>query len=257
MNSKLFGSLALLTLASSAAVANQMCVNDATLQSYIIGNSTFTNACQIGDKLFWNFQLASGPGSLGLEPTASGIQVQPVPGDGLTNIGISFKSGFWAVSQAAPLDQFITYNVATVSGDALIKDATLTITGGLAGPGGSGSVTETLSPPVPGNPLSASLPSPLTMNIDFSNNKVSTFAVTNRMTMLGGLGFADRTQISMFENDFSEVVVPVVVPEPLVAGQIGAGLLVLGLAALIGNFSRVALRLPTARFAWAERMAGR
>jgi hypothetical protein len=64
------------------------------------------------------------------------------------------------------------------------------------------------------------------MNIDFSNNKVSTFAVSNRITLLGGRGFADLAHISVFENDFSELVVP----EPLMTGPIGAGLLFFGLA---------------------------
>ena len=220
--------VALTTMASIPALANTLCANDATLQSYITGSSTFATACQIGDKLFWGFALTNGPGSLGFEPNASQIQVQPVPGDGLTNVGISFNTGGWVVSSSIPIDQILSYNVATVSGDPLIKDATLTITGTLTGTGGSGSVQETLSPPVAGSPIIASLPSNLSINIDFSSTKVSALAVSNEITLLGGQGVRDLAHISVFENDFSELAGTV--PEPMMMGPIGAGLLLFGLA---------------------------
>lgn len=219
---------ALLMMACIPAVANTLCANDATLQSYITSSSSFATACQIGDKLFWGFSLTNGPGALGFEPTALQIQVQPVPGDGLTNVGISFNTGGWVVSSAIPIDQILAYNVATVSGSALIKDATLTITGTLTGTGGSGSVQETLSPPVAGSPITVSLPSTLSINIDFSATKQSSFAVSNRITLLGGRGIQDLAHISVFENDFSET--PETVPEPMMAGPIGVGLLLFGLA---------------------------
>jgi hypothetical protein len=219
---------ALLMMACIPAVASSLCANNATLQSYITGNDTFINACQIGDKLFWGFSLTNGPGALGFEPTAAQIQVQPVPGDGLTNVGISFNTGGWVVSSSIPIDQILSYNVATVTGDALIKDATLTITGSLTGTGGSGSVQETLTPAVAGSPLTASLPSTLSINIDFSATKMSTLAVSNRITLLGGRGIPDLAHISVFENDFSEAVQTA--PEPMTAGPLGAGLLLFGLA---------------------------
>jgi hypothetical protein len=118
--------------------------------------------------------------------------------------------------------------VATLSGDPLIKDATLTITGTFTGTGGSGSVQGTLSPAVAGSPLTASLPSTLSINIDFSSTKVSTFGVSNRITLLGGEGVRDLAHISVFENDFSELAGTV--PEPMMTGPIGAGLLLFGLA---------------------------
>lgn len=220
-------SLALLGLAASTANAAPLCVVDATLQSYITSHNNFGNACQIGDKLFWGFDLQNGPLAIGTEPTADDIKVLPIPGDGLTLIGISFNSGFWDVSNLLPLDQILSYNVATLTGQPIIKDATLTIAGTLAGTGGSGTVVETLTPAVPGSPITALLPSTVSVNINFIGNMVSTLAVSNRITLQGGPGFSDTAHISVIENDFSENIV---VPEPMTTVPLGAGLLFFGMA---------------------------
>ena len=91
--------VALLGLFGAAAIANPLCVVDGTLQSYETNYATQGTACQIGDKLFWGFNLTAGPSNTpGAGPSAAGVQVQPLPGDGLTNIGIAFNSGGWAVS---------------------------------------------------------------------------------------------------------------------------------------------------------------
>ena len=217
----------MLVAGNALGLANSLCVNDATLQSYITGNTTFATACQIGDKLFWGFQLTNGPLAIGAEPDATQIQVQTIPGDGFSNIGISFNSGGWFISGGIPIDQVVSYNVATVSGNPLIKDATLTITGNLIGSGGSAQVRETLSPAVPGSPLTAALPSTVSVNIDFTGNNVSSLAVSNRITLIGGPGIGDAAHISVFENDFSEAVST---PEPLLSLPLGAGLVILGLA---------------------------
>ena len=221
-------SLALLGLmASLANAAIVPCVVDATLQSYITNYNNSSNACQIGDKLFWGFDLQNGPLAIGTEPSASDIKVLPIPGDGLTLIGISFNSGFWDVSSLLPLDQILSYNVATASGQAIIKDATLTIAGTLAGIGGTGTVVETLSPPVTGSPITVTLPSTVSVNINFISTMVPALAVSNRITLIGGPGFGDTAHISVIENDFSENIV---VPEPMTTVPLGAGLLLFGLA---------------------------
>jgi hypothetical protein len=213
--------------AGSIAAANPLCVNDANLASYITNNATYANACQIGDKLFWGFTLTPGPTSIGAEPTAASIQVQTVPGDSLTNIGIVFNTGGWITSDQIPIDSIIDYNVATVSGDPLIKDATLAITGQLTGTGGSGQVVETLNPVVAGSPITTNLPTPLVVNIDFSSTKQSSLSVTDEIKLLGGTGFSDVAHVSAIENDFSEAVA---LPEPLTVVLIGCGLLALGTA---------------------------
>ena len=153
--------------------------------------------------------------------------MQPIPGDGLTLIGISFNTGFWDVASLLPLDQILSYNVATLSGAPIIKDATLSIAGTLAGIGGSGSVVETLTPAVPGSPITATLPSTVSVNINFIGNMVSQLAVSNRIQLVGGPSFGDTAHISVIENDFSENIV---VPEPMTTVTLGAGLLFLSLA---------------------------
>jgi hypothetical protein len=220
---------ALLSLAASLANAAPLCVGSGVgsqLDQYIINYNTFANACQIGDKLFWGFNLANGPLAIGAESPADAINVTPIPGDGLTLIGISFTSG-WQVSNLIPIDQIISYNVATVSGQALIKDATLTIVGTLAGAGATGTVVETLAPPVPGSPITVSLPNTVSVNINFIGNEVSGLAVSNRLTLVGGPGNGDSAHISVIENDFSENIV---VPEPMTTITLGAGLLLFGMA---------------------------
>ena len=227
---RLFLLFALAGLVCSFAVANPLCVNDGSLQTYIT-SYTAANPCQIGDKLFWGFTLSAGPNSIGAEPTASGIQVQPVPGDGLTNIGISFNSGGWVASGGIPgvsdipIDAILTYHVASMSGLAVIKDATVSITGTLPGTGGSAVLTETLTPGVAGSPLTASLPSSATDHIDFSSTLMSTFLVKDELILTGGPNERDIAHVSVFENDFSELVT---IPEPFVSALIGSGLLLFG-----------------------------
>src|SRR5689334_3900480 len=130
--------LVLLGAISSIGMANSLCVSGNSLQSYETSYSTFSNACVIGDKLFWGFNLSAGSGSQGFEPPASGISVATFPGDRFTDIGISLNSSGWAADPGFPIDAIITYNVATISGSAVIKDATLTITGTLTGAGDIG-----------------------------------------------------------------------------------------------------------------------
>jgi hypothetical protein len=205
------------------ASANQLCVNDNSLQQYITSYNTQANACQIADKIFWGFALTPGSSASGGEPTASQIQVQDVPFDGVSNVGIIFNSGGWITSFGTVLDSVISYHVATASGFPAIKDATLTITGTLTGTGGSGTVTESLTPAVPGSPLVTALPSPVSVNITFV--PVSTFAVSDEVKVVGGVGFTDFAHISIVENDFSQVI-----PEPYGIALMGSGLLALGIA---------------------------
>lgn len=212
----------------SAAMASTLCVNDGTLQSYIT-TYTAANPCSIGDKLFWGFALSAGVNSIGAEPDAGSIQVQPVPGDGLTNIGISFNSGGWVASGGTPgvddipIDAILTYHVASISGSAVIKDATVSVTGTLPGTGGTAVLVETLTPGVAGSPLTASLPGSTSAHIDFSSTMMSGFLVKNELNLTGGPTARDIAHVSVFENDFSESV-----PEPSMSALIGSGLLLLG-----------------------------
>src|SRR5215467_10814219 len=85
---------AIISMFGTMAVAAPLCVPNATLQSYITGN----------------------------EPPATQIQVLPLSFDGITNVGISFNSGGWIADPGFPVDAFISFNVATISGAAVIED---------------------------------------------------------------------------------------------------------------------------------------
>ena len=210
------------TVFMGLASANQLCVNDNSLQQYITSYNSLANACQIADKIFWGFSLTGGPSASGGEPSASQIQVQDVPFDGVSNVGIIFNSGGWITSFGTTLDSIISYHVATASGFPAIKDATLTITGTLTGAGGSGTVTESLVPVAAGSPIVTTLPSPVSVNITFV--PVSSFTVTDEVKVVGGVGFTDFSHISIVENDFSQVI-----PEPYGFALMGSGLVALGL----------------------------
>jgi hypothetical protein len=218
-------SFALLGVFGSVASANPLCTNNATYQSYITNFSTFANACQIGDKLFWGFQHTPGALAVGGEPLSNEITVHTSPGDGFSNIGIVFNSGGWVADSSTPIDDILMYQVATFSGAAIIKDATLTITGTLTGAGDNAHAVETLSPAVTGSPLTASLPSAASMNIQFLGNMQSSFLVKDEILLSVDSRNSTLAHISVVENDFSEAI-----PEPVSTVLIGSGLVLFGLA---------------------------
>lgn len=215
--------LALAMVVASVSMANPVCVPDGTLQSYINTYTSLATACQIGDKLFYGFSFVPGGGT-----SATGVQVNAPAGlDGITEVGISFNTGGWAVVAGNVIDAFLGYTVTTLSGQPLIEDATLTIVGTLTGSGGSGTVIETLTPAVAGSPITDSLPVNTSNHIDFSTTTVTTLQVMNEIHLVGGAGFAGLSHISVVENDFSENVS---LPEPLSMVLIGSGLLLFGAA---------------------------
>src|SRR3974390_2390771 len=111
MKKLLLISLGLLILASSG-LANQLCTK-VGLDQYIANYAGINNACQIGDKLFYDFTFSS---SLPLAVTAAQTAVQPDPGDGVTDPGIIFSNGnFWVFAGQTSLDVTITYSIATNS----------------------------------------------------------------------------------------------------------------------------------------------
>ena len=198
---RLLSLLALVCLAGAVASASPMCLNGDTLQNYISNYATQDNACLIGDKLFWGFTLANGlTNTPGAGPTTGAITVGTIPGDGLTNIGISFNSGSWAISQGFTIDQNLSYNVTTFSSQPLIKDATLVIAGTLVGTGGTAKVIETFDwrYPAPADclPPGSIRPTPTFLParyhaIDFQQYPSG-----------GGARLQDLAHISLVENDF-------------------------------------------------------
>jgi hypothetical protein len=216
--------LALGSVLCALAAANPLCVNGDNLQNYINNYASQANACQIGDKLFWGFNIVNNPQATASGPAASSINVQALPFDGLTNVGINFNGG-WVISSSGVLDQTISFNVITLSGQALIKDLTLIIAASLSDSTGSVNVTESVVPSVAGTPLTANVGTQLVHN-DFSPNYQTSFAVSDHLAVTGGSSFLSFAHLSAIENDFSELVT---VPEPTIASLIGSGLLLFGL----------------------------
>jgi hypothetical protein len=220
--------LALAGLISSFAMANPLCTGlgatpTQNLTFWIANYNSQSNACQIGDKIFWNFAITTAGGGFG--PDSDHVTVQPIPFDLTTNIGISFNSAQWVADIGFPIDSVLSYDVATISGFPAIKDATLNITGTLTGSGATADTTETLTPSVPGNPLHAILNSPAVVTINFLANAQNHFHVVDEVkancgTCTGGTA----AHISIVENDFSQII-----PEPEVTVLIGSGLLLFGL----------------------------
>jgi hypothetical protein len=212
---------ALLVLMVPACSGSSACLTNGSYQFYETNYDTFANACSIGDKLFWGFALNNKTGN---EPAATGINVQPVPGDGFSNPGISFNAGGWTADVGFPIDAIISYDVATASGSPVIEDTTLTITGTLTGAGSAGQVTETLTPSVPGSPLTVFLPGPpVSAHIDFLSDEQAVFAVQNEI-ILSITSKSSTSHVSVVENQFSENI-----PEPAVTFLIGSGLMLFGL----------------------------
>ena len=209
----------LLFLAGSA-VASPLCADEVGLSAYVANYQGFANACSIGDKLFYDFTFDGNFGSQ--------VQVLPDPGDGLTNPGLSFSSGFFAVDPGQSLDVTLTFKVATLSGSALMEDYSLSIAGGNydTTSAGVGTVTESFSNPS-GTSLLASF-GPGAAHINSAHTEFTPFisgtTVTTHIQLSDPRGSSDIVEISDIQEHFSEQI-----PEPYETVLIGSGLLLLGL----------------------------
>jgi hypothetical protein len=211
-------SLTLLILAS-AGIASPLCAGGVHLDQFIANYSGISNACQIGDKLFYDFSFSSS----GPTATAAGTAVLPDPGDGVTDPGIIFSNGGFLAFAAQTLDVTITYSVATNGGSAVMSGYNLTLAGSdsPAGQGGSGSVTETFSNNPAGTPLVTTIGPNGTASVDFLPWVSGTTVTTQIHLQSQG---TDIVSISAVQEHFSETV-----PEPYQAVLIGSGLLFFGL----------------------------
>jgi hypothetical protein len=204
---------------ASIANASTACTQ-AGLDFYI---ANYMAGCTIGDKLFSNWFYDGGGIS-----NASDVTVTPIPGPngGNTDPGIQFSTGAWQAFPGQTNDFVLSYTVAAPPG-MLIDDAGLAITGGIAGPPGSGvgTVNEHLNNPVidiSGSPLVAAVPSPDHAHLDFSS-PVQSLNVVNNIHLQSTLG---HPTISAINEDFSQIQSA---PEPVGTLLIGSGILVFGL----------------------------
>src|SRR5664279_5703985 len=97
MTKTLILSVALLILASSGIASPVLCAN-AGLDMYVANYNGFSNACLIGDKLFYNFSYSASTTGGGTAPLPVETAVIPDPGDGVSNPGLIFSVGGFVVS---------------------------------------------------------------------------------------------------------------------------------------------------------------
>jgi hypothetical protein len=224
-------SLTLLILASGG-VASTLCTNNVGLDQYIANYAGINNACQIGDKLFYDFAYSASSTPAGNQPAANETSVIPDPGDGFSNPGIIFSVGGFLVFPGQTMDATITYTVATLSGSSVIQGYALTMAGSHTaaptGPG-SGSVTESFTNAPAGTPLVTSI-GPLGNSVNTASTNflpwVSSTTVTTQIHLQSPAdsGPFDIVTISAIQEHFSENV-----PEPYETLLIGSGLLFFGL----------------------------
>jgi hypothetical protein len=216
---------ALLFLAGSAA-ASPLCA-PVGLDQYILNNSTLASACQIGDKLFYNFSYSSSLNTVpGGGPATTAVLVLPDPGDGVTNPGLIFSSGGFIVVAGQTMDVTLGYDVRTLSGSSLMEDYTLTMAGQHFGADGPqfGTVTESFSN-IPDQLLTQVglvTPDIGLAHLDFVPF-VSGAHVTTQIHMQSASNGSIVT-ISAVQENFSELI-----PEPYSTVLIGSGLVLLGL----------------------------
>jgi hypothetical protein len=217
--------LALLFLAGSA-LASPLCAT-AGLDVYVgtYNTPSISNACQIGDKLFYDFQYSV---TTGTAPIGT-ITITPDPGDGVTNPGLQITSGSFTVLSGS-LDATITYSVATLSGSAVLEDYSLLLNGThRAGFPGYGTVTETFTSPEGTSLVTGYGPGTATnpfQHVAFTPYIDGTTVTTEiqEYALPNDAGQPDHVSISLIQENFSETL-----PEPYAAVLIGSGLVLLGL----------------------------
>jgi hypothetical protein len=219
-----------LLLLASCAVASPLCgsgVVGNTLAAYELSYNGIENACLIGDKLFYNFDLTVNGGTVAPDP--SGIMLSGDTINPITNPGLKISSGAFYLFAGQTLDVTITYSVATASGSPLLEDYGLVIAGGNGGLSrdtGVGSVTEFFDNVAPltvsiGPGSASSVGAHVAFDPSYIVGTTVTTHIVGSVGTTGGRG--DHLDISYVQENFSEI------PEPYAAVLIGSGLVLLGL----------------------------
>jgi hypothetical protein len=209
---------------AGSAVASPACTS-VHLDQYIANNSTLASACQIGNMLFYGFSF-NGSYTAGAAPISSQLLVTPDASNPVLDPGLTLSTGGFTIVSGT-LDATITYNVATLSGSALMDDYSLLVAGSHTNSGlGNGTVTESFSNSAPGLPLVAFFGPGLNNNSPSASAAFSPFVsgttVTTNIHEVSLSG--DFVTISQVQEHLSEVI-----PEPYAAVLIGSGLVLLGL----------------------------
>ena len=105
-----------------------------TMANYIQNYTTLATACQVGDKLFYNFDYQPTVGGGAVAPTAAQVNIVGDPSN-VNEPGLVFTSGGWTVSGTSTsfsnvlfIDAGISFTVAVMNLEPLIIDASLDMT---------------------------------------------------------------------------------------------------------------------------------
>ena len=171
-----------------------------------------------GDKVFFNFQNISQVGDLTVP--LSSIYVVPITVGG--DYGIQFQSSLWSLSGADQnYDLGFDFQVTTTSGQALITDNTLSVTGGIDYDGAT-HIAETVTDPNNdslANKLVYITPTSqnLVDNEVFPGGPYAVIDISKDFSMTTGDDPLSQVFVSHFDQTFSEV------PEPSSALFLGLG----------------------------------
>jgi hypothetical protein len=188
-------------------------VSQETLADLASGGS-ITN----GDKVFSNFSNISQVGDLSVP--LSSIYVEPIDVGG--DLGIRFESALWSLSGADQnYDLSFNFQVSTTSGQALIEDDTLAMTGGINADGATDiaeGVTDTNANTLASNYVYLNSDGQqLTDNESLTNSPYAVINISKDFAMTTGADPSSQVFMSHFDQTFSQV------PEPSIALLFGLG----------------------------------
>ena len=229
MKKLLLISLTLLILASGG-VASPLCANNVGLDQYIANYAGINNACQIGDKLFYDFAYSASSNPIGNEP----LPVKPRPTGSRRRILESGDHFLGRRFSGLPRrNHGCHHHLYRRHAERVVRHSGLRLT--MAGSHtadptglGSGSVTESSRNAPAGTPLVTTV-GPLGSNVNATSIGflpwVSSTTVTTQIHLQSpDSGPYDIVTISAIQEHFSENV-----PEPYETLLIGSGLLFFGL----------------------------
>jgi hypothetical protein len=207
----------LMTAGTAVTYGTAACVNGATLDTYVALGET---GCEIGDKIFANFQY----NPTGTDPAAGAVEVGIDDKVNIDQFGIQLQSATTVWTSGFTLD----YTITIVPADCVVlygPGETCTMIGAQGAFQGAFAPTTAAMTMVltPGGTISLN-------DISTSNNvnQISFAGITNTSVVITGLGDDANDPIDTFGLDVYQHVQSAV-PEPAALGLLGAGLLGIGL----------------------------
>jgi hypothetical protein len=225
---KALGILAMVLTLPLAGLATEVSIPECVTGTYA-DYMALENGCTVGDKVFSDFDYAaSGTNQL----SAAQVTVTPDNSDPM-NPGLLF-TGTWVANAGNTSDSHLQFTVSTLSGAALIEDASLSISGYAVSGTGMVTVAENLCLGGTFSGWTTNCSSQVTDNLLVSTflgqtydhttfNPVSTVDVFKDIGLTAfGTGETNFAFVSGVTNNFSQV------PEPATLTLLGTGLLAIG-----------------------------